>query len=406
MFEAGGYWQRSATRADIMTAYRQPGSGEESPPGAAVRSNWWGVVLVCLLLMGLLVTAGLLYSAQASGPNVDAPVNASLTVGERALAPEARVNTNGIGLVVNYSHDWVGGYTLVGATVSVIVTDGGDAQKGDATVVADGSGDYFVNCEDWSSGSCPDILPGDGVSVSDGTNSASIDPIGQVRWLGLDEDSDQAYAELHVEGAAGSFQVYCDVWAEYGPATLGAGLVDPDGGEITCDWNGVWDLTRSDVVAITYLEPDGDNVIAIAEWPTRRVNIAHDWAGANVPAGSEWDVTLTDNLGAVKATARMIGGYTSGWGSEGFQTQPEDWWPSQPDIVPGDRLLYDPIDSTHMVTAEVQIGMLTGTVDAAADEISGTVVAPDAGTEVPVACHPWGPRPTRPRDGTPPAPPC
>jgi Tol biopolymer transport system component len=120
-----------------------------------------------------------------------------------------------------------------------------------------------------------------------------------------------------------------------------------------------------------------------------RVNYGHDWVESFYAAGHKVWLKVTESDGkTVKATATLVTEPKDFWGGEtGFQTQPEDWDPSPPDIQPGDWVL-GRVDNG--ASAEVQIGDISGMIDLEADSIEGTIDAWWFSEEVNVECFPWG----------------
>jgi hypothetical protein len=102
----------------------------------------------------------------------------SFLAGSAAAASEplepAAPDDQDLTLVVNYAHDWVAGAAISGTTVAVTVTDSGEAIKNTASVTSDPAGEYFVNCEDWDAPECPDVQPGDRVTVTAGSLTATV----------------------------------------------------------------------------------------------------------------------------------------------------------------------------------------------------------------------------------------
>lgn len=165
---------------------------------------------------------------------------------------------------------------------------------------------------------------------------------------------------------------------------------------VTADSSGNW---TADVPGLTPGVPglasqedeDGDMTRVTFFVPTLdlRVNYGDDWVESFFPAGHTLSITVTESDGVtVKATAEVFTTPRDEWGgAEGFQTRPEDWAPSQPDIQPND-LVSAEADSGQ--TALVPIGNISGTIDLAADSIEGTILAPWFSDEVSVECFPWG----------------
>jgi hypothetical protein len=77
------------------------------------------------------------------------------------------------------------------------------------------------------------------------------------------------------------------------------------------------------------------------------------------------------------------------WGLQpGFQTTPDDWSPSPPDLQPLDWV-FARVDNG--ATAQLQLGDISGVVDFSADIVSGTIEDPHfADTTVWVECLDWG----------------
>ena len=120
-----------------------------------------------------------------------------------------------------------------------------------------------------------------------------------------------------------------------------------------------------------------------------RTNYGHDWVESFYEDGHTVWITVAESDGmTVKATATTFTEPQDFWGGEtGFQTVPEDWNPSPPDIQPYDWV-YAWVDNG--ASAQVQIGDIQGTIDLAEDSIQGTINAPWFDSSVDVECHPWG----------------
>jgi len=292
-------------------------------------------------------------------------------------------------LQVNYAQDWVGGVTDPAETVSISVEDNLGILKDDAVVSADGgTGDFFVACEDWSAGWCPDIVPGDKVFVSTASISGEINPIGAILIDSLIASINTVSGTLEVDAFPSTqLDVTCEIWEEFGPML--ATKAQADGGEFTCDFTGIWDIQPDDMVAVRYYEPDGDQVITIAEWPWMRINLNTNQVGGNYHAGQDLTITVTDSVDTVKAAATLTSDWSLGWGGgEGFETQPWNWWPLMPEIIPGNRVQ---IAADNSYTHTLEAGIIEATVDASMDMVTGTIIVPPSFTEpLKVECHPWG----------------
>jgi hypothetical protein len=125
--------------------------------------------------------------------------------------------------------------------------------------------------------------------------------------------------------------------------------------------------------------------------PWMRVNYGHDWVGADYPLGHTFVVTVTESgEDTVKGTALVETTPDGGWGGAGFQTVEDSWIGAQPDIIPGDFVLF----ATDGYSHTVRVGIVDGTVDVAADTVRGPISVPWFDVEpddlLDVECHPWG----------------
>jgi uncharacterized repeat protein (TIGR01451 family) len=302
-----------------------------------------------------------------------------------ASAPQAPANQD-LRLEVNYAHDWVAGAAISGTTVAVTVTDSGGAVKNTASVTSDPAGEYFVNCEDWDAPECPDVVSGDRVTVTAGSLVAAVNPVGQITGE-LDEVENTVSGVVNAPWFSGTLTVTCMIWVdvEVTPVETSAGA---NGGGYLCNFDDVgWDLAPGDSVAVMYSEPDGDGVINVFRFPWARVNYAHDWVGADYEAGHTFWITVSDDVESVKATAQIDSEYLGGWEGDGFETQPEDWSPEQPDIVPGDSVEFQSDDGYGNL---VKVGTIDGDLDVDADAISGTLKLPGSPQTLDIECHPQG----------------
>jgi len=142
--------------------------------------------------------------------------------------------------------------------------------------------------------------------------------------------------------------------------------------------------TRTQTLIVTFIFPPLN----------LRVNYGDDWVESFYKAGHEVLITVTDEDGNVKATAIEWTEPKDFWNwEEGFQTGRSDWvdgdgnpMGSPPDILPGDWVYGD---VNNGVSAQVQIGEISGFIDLASDSISGEIFAPFA-TELALECFPWG----------------
>jgi uncharacterized repeat protein (TIGR01451 family) len=120
-----------------------------------------------------------------------------------------------------------------------------------------------------------------------------------------------------------------------------------------------------------------------------QVNYGHDWIEGNYEAGHTLWLTVTDGLGAVKATAELQTQQIPWWspGQTGFSTNLDDpWSPTRPDILAGDWV-YGRVDNGR--TAEVHLGEITGNLDIDNDTIAGNLYADWLSPPVRLQCSVW-----------------
>lgn len=180
------------------------------------------------------------------------------------------------------------------------------------------------------------------------------------------------------------------LFAEYGEWPNWDGRFIPVDG-YAVDWSYFdQDVRYGDRLAVTYQAPSGNQVRRDLTWPQMRVNYGHDWVGGDYPAGHTFWITVTDSVDANATLDTTPGG---GWGSDGFQTDREDWTPQQPDITAGDQVHFRSDDG---YTNTVRVGTITGNLDTEADFISGTINADwFAPLSLTVECNVWhGPQPS------------
>lgn len=289
---------------------------------------------------------------------------------------------------VNYAHDWVSGVTDPSAVVTVTLRDSGGSVKATGIATSDGIGYFLVGGGDWSPNS-PDIQPGDRITATITGASATVNPVGSIP-AELDADTDVVTGSVHASWITGPVDVRCAVWEEPAPAPINT-TADPDGGTFTCDFGSdrSWDLQPRQMVAVMYYELDGDRVINVPPWTWMRVNYGADEVGGDYPAGVTFDISVEESGGAVKATAQVISAVDQGWQGDGFFTQPGDWTPSLPDILPGDYVILSGDDGSG---GDVRVGIIHGDIDTTADLVSGFISVPwlPPNTLLDVECHPWG----------------
>jgi len=226
-----------------------------------------------------------------------------------------------------------------------------DGQSEDSLVLESITMDTFLVDEDLLAGTAP---PGRLVRVV-----ASVSP----------DAVDQVTIELNADSETGAWS------ADFG--ALGVDITD----EMRA-----WSFAQ-------IFDEDGDANEAGAPPPPPdmglRVNYGDDWVESFYEAGHTVLVTVTESDGvSVHATAEVVTAPRDDWGGEpGFQIQPQDWQPGQPDIQPNDWVY---AEVSNGVSAQVQIGDISGEIDLEGDAIQGTIAVPWFSAEVEVECHSWG----------------
>lgn len=127
------------------------------------------------------------------------------------------------------------------------------------------------------------------------------------------------------------------------------------------------------------------------------VNYDHDWIEGAYPAGHDVTLVVTESDGTtVKASTTITTAGIPWWSGEtGFATNMEAvvWDPEgHPDIQPGDWVFADVTVEETNYHAEVQLGAISGSLEAESDKFTGTLSAPWLPQDelVWVQCHPWG----------------
>lgn len=292
----------------------------------------------------------------------------------------------GLHLDVNYAHEWVEAQTRAGETFLVTVTQGANIYTN--TGQTDDNGWFGTHQWPWYPNN-PNLVPGDNIQVSVAGTTETVNPVGTIHG-DLDFDANTVSGSIEAPWFSPTLlNMLCEVWVENGPPGIEVADVSPDGGTYFCDFSTVgWDLQPGQSIAVRYFEPDGDSIINIFEAPWMRVNYGHDWAEGNYPLGHTMNITVTDNLGDIKATAQVDTQPGIGWGgTDGFTTNWWDWVPSQPDIQPGDWVYFHADDG---YAHEILVGDIQGTLNVNTDSISGPIYATWFTETLPIECHPWG----------------
>lgn len=170
----------------------------------------------------------------------------------------------------NYAHDWIEGSYDPGYHVWITVTNEvGDIRATGHGVTGDpgwGGGTGFAT---WShlftwDEPYPDIQVWDKVYVTLSNERSADVQLGEITG-DLDTDADIFQGILNVPWLTDTVWVDCGVWVEDGP---GKNMeVDPNGGSITCDFSGEFDILPGMDVGVGYSEPDGDHVVNVFRGP-------------------------------------------------------------------------------------------------------------------------------------------
>ncbi len=108
-----------------------------------------------------------------------------------------------------------------------------------------------------------------------------------------------------------------------------------------------------------------------------RIHYDHDWIEGNYAPGHDIHLTVYDSGMSEKAHTTVSTGPIDEWeGQFGFATWLEstNWDPDYPDIQPGD-IVHGEVDDGSEYTADVKVGLITGTPNEPSDSITGTVLA-------------------------------
>ena len=181
----------------------------------------------------------------------------------------------GIGLIVNYAHDWVCTYGgLPEDQIQITVKRGEDVL---ATLSGSNrpDGAYCSNeHNDWVPQE-PDIHVGDSVSASSNGASTVVDPVSEIAGT-LNVGTATVSGNLHMPSLAPSaLTVVCEVWVENNTTSpIVLHNVAADGGTYTCDFGAQgFHMVPGNDIAVRYYEPDGDQVINVFHAPAPDLNI-------------------------------------------------------------------------------------------------------------------------------------
>ncbi len=232
-------------------------------------------------------------------------------------------------LRVNYADDWVETQYAAGHTLWITVTNSAYEIKatmmgttGDMPGWGDQTG-FSTDMGTWSSGQL-DIVPGDWVygALDNGfTSAVRVGTIGG--YLDLADDTITGTVSASFTQA---LALRCEVWAENGPNGIET-YVYPDGSDVyQCDFSDRWPILPGQNVAVTYSEPDGDQVINIFREPAPDLQV-EKWVegnGQSFPGGpvafniryqnngqAAGEAILTDTLPASTTYVSDTSGFTA-----------------------------------------------------------------------------------------------
>jgi len=185
---------------------------------------------------------------------------------------------------VNYAHDWIEGQYDAGYQVWITVTDElgelratGHGETGDPGWGGDTGFATWSDLFTWD-GSQPDIQVWDKVYVTLSNERSADVQLGEITGE-LDVDTDTFQGNLNVPWLTDPVWVDCGVWTNDG---VGMGMeVDPNGGSITCDFGGQYDILPGMDFGVGYWD-EGDHVINVFQEPAPNLYI-NIW-GQGIPA--------------------------------------------------------------------------------------------------------------------------
>lgn len=261
----------------------------------------------------------------------------------------------------------------------------------------------------WDNGR-PDIQPGYRIHAEvdySGTIYEADAKVGAITGA-VDVDNDSISGEIDaawlLTDPPEEIGVECYGWGAPEGAPDRFDWIIPNGSDTyTCSWDPdtEWDVDYNQDIAVVYREPEGHRVFGVYNEPSfdlyLNVNYDHDWVEGNYPAGYDVTLIVTESDGLTqKARTTITTGEIPWWGDgqTGFSTNMDGvaWDPEHPDIQPGDWVFGEVTVDTIKYTVQVQLGTISGTLDAETDSFTGKVYAPwlPQAQEVAVQCHPWG----------------
>ncbi len=246
----------------------------------------------------------------------------------------------------------------------------GCAPQGPVTVATDKAEMTFGNC--WNENNFPDTFdPGDVITVTAGAGLQPVIVTVPDPFTGRTSSiTDTVWGQID---ALNHQKVQIDLWNLY------TGMAETDA-------NGRYSKTPIGI-DIPHGAPGDVNYYTEIDYAqvgfhhrlvnsdlTLQVNYAQDWIEGDYEAGHTLALTVTDSLGAIKATATLTTGVIPWWNDRtGFSTNlDQQWFPERPDIAPGDWV-YGMIDGIH--ASSVKVGALDGVVDTDHDLVTVTLQA-------------------------------
>lgn len=277
-------------------------------------------------------------------------------------------------LSVNYDHDWVNGNYEPGHTIWITVTGSDHSTvKGTTELVTGpvpdwgGQSGFQTLGDSWSVEQL-DIMPGDWVDAALDNGYTSTVHVGTIAGL-LNVDADQITGTVSAGWwLPAEVDVTCHPWGGPSSAPFRNVRVRPNGSDpFDCSWDPAteWDIEPGQDLAVSYTEPDGDQVFAVFREPAPQLHIEKRLEGEGVSQDgnavftvqyrNEGDldaasVTITDTLQGMTYITD-----TSGFAHTGAAG--EVVW-NVGTVAPGDWIqfsVYASVDASDRVTNTVEI---------------------------------------------------
>ena len=211
----------------------------------------------------------------------------------------------GLFAYVNQPWDWIEGTTIGGATVeAALLRDG--SQVAAAQTTADSSGKFALLFA--QNGQPVDILEGDQVSVSDGTNAISIGVIPINGMIDVVNDS----VSGKMENGTFPTTAIVGVSRPSDPTFITKSTNVAADGTFAASFAGEVDLVEGYVAKVWYTDSNGNQVrkILYSNGLNVRARINEDIVEGITSPGTEIEVTVKDKNAALKGTASCVGDRT------------------------------------------------------------------------------------------------